>query len=433
MNGYGLGPLSDAVRTQALANLPEPVRKILEAENRVREMVATAETPFEDIERVAVLAGMAPPDPEGRQANSGRWSYHPGGFFIRFLPHGYSRTRIELYVPEQLPLVDRDSHGRITSVRDGPRAGDASDAHLVASRPLRQFDPSNGPAMPGNRNAQRLGMSGGKAGGDESGPSGHIRHAHEYTEGGKFAIEMAVEGPVSAARSFWGFAIPNFMVSKILEFNFDTWGAASDALAGDPPRSDYKTYAKIEKLTFVPLTPGPDLPPARAAVGNRLMHASLDLSATLRAALVSLDRAGGANQAGDTVWGWRQGAALMYYKREAGAAMLTTADRLEAMIHELRDEGLQDIIVRPEAVRQYQARLRTAGFSTEDLQAARAINLSDEEIEEIRQSRIAGDPATLAGSITEAAAKYAAALRIVGRLFTALPAVSPPWTEESGR
>lgn len=278
-------------------------------------------------------------------------------------------------------------------------------------------------------------MSGGKSGeGGSEQFGGEVRHAQYYVEGGKFGVEWAIEGFKHALGSAWGFLIPNLMFHKILGFNYDTWGKVSEELVPpDPPDSNYKTYAKIETLTFVPLTPGPDLPPARAAVANSLMGAALDLSATLRAAMASFDRLGGANQAGDTVWGWRQGEALMYYKREAGTAMLTVADRLDAMINEFRNEGVQDFVVVPEMVREYQAQLRTTGFSAEDLQAAHAIKLTDQEIEGIKQRRIASDPATVAGSLIDAATEYAAALRTVGNLFSTLPAVLPPWTEGANR
>src|SRR5438445_3735143 len=453
LNGYGLGPLSDAVRAHALTNLPDPVRKVLEAENRLRQMVASAETPFEDIERVAVLAGMAPPDPEGRQATSGRWSYHPGGYFIRFLPREYSRTRIELYVPEQVPVVERDSHGRITSVRDprtssiepgrtgqqrvlasrGPRAGDASEVYLVATLSIRQFDPSDGPAIPGNRNAQRLGMSAGKAGGGGPDAAEKAKDGIKALKTSKRIIEVAGKGPQKAALGWWGNAIPSYLFGKILECSFDWVGEATAAIDMDPPRSDYTIFATPETRTFEPLTPSPDLPPARAAAGNRLMEVSLDLIAKLRAAGLSLDRIGGANQAGDTTWGWRQGAALVYYKREAGAAMLLTADRLDDLVTELRKERVQDIVLSLDAVREYQARLRAEGFSAEELKAARTIKLSDGEIEENRRERITANPARLASSTMSAATEYAAALRNVGKWYASLPAVVVPWSEGTVR
>ncbi len=422
LDGYGLGPLSDALRAQALAHLPEPARRVVEAENHLREMVASTDTRFEDLERVAVLAGMAPPDPEGHQAPPGRWSYHPGGYFIRYQPHGYSSTRIELYVPDESPVVERDSHGRIVSVQD-PRTRRIGPPRR-ASGPPQWYDASDGPAVPGNRGAQRLGVSGAKQ------PGRHLgaEEAIDNLKKGKDAFDFATD-PHGFFLSKWAFAIPDFLFDKIQEFTIDMWGKSAGALDQDPPRSDYTTYAKIDTLAFVPLTPGRDLPPARAAAANRLMRASLDLSATLRAAQVSLDRVGGANQAGDTVWGWRQGAAFMYYKRAAGTAMLTAAHELEAMLTELRAEGVPDVVVTPEEVRASQARLRTQGFSAEELQAAHALRLTDEEIEANRQTRIAADPVTAAGSVRQAAAALVAGLTELGALLAALPPVVPPWTE----
>ncbi len=40
---------------------------------------------------------------------------------------------------------------------------------------------------------------------------------------------------------------------QILDFNFDTWGKAADALAGDPPRDDYQLIATAEAAKVAPV------------------------------------------------------------------------------------------------------------------------------------------------------------------------------------
>lgn len=172
--------------------------------------------------------------------------------------------------------------------------------------------------------------------------------------------------------------------------------------------------ATLEKFSFTPLQPSTDLPAARAAAANALMEASLDLTAELRAAVISLERYEGAAEAEDLYWASQQGSALLYYKREAGKVMPGVADKIEAMLQELRTEGITDITVTAEAIRAYQERLRTQGFNAEELQAARTIGLSDSWIEAIRQRRLRADPNQAAGSVMTAAAEVATALRELG-------------------
>ncbi len=64
---------------------------------------------------------------EGSQAvPEGRWSRHPDGYWVRYLPSGYSSTRLEVWVPADSPAIGRE------------------------------FDPSRHIAVPGNTARQRL-------------------------------------------------------------------------------------------------------------------------------------------------------------------------------------------------------------------------------------------------------------------------------------
>lgn len=101
--------------------------------------------------------------------------------------------------------------------------------------------------------------------------------------------QMALDA-VTSPENLPGLAIPNLMFSYIMDFNLDSWVQSTLALGGDPPRQDYDTYAIPDSYTFTPLVPGGDLSEARAAAGNALMEAMLDLTAQLRAATLSLDR-----------------------------------------------------------------------------------------------------------------------------------------------
>lgn len=126
--------VTDMVSLSALdragVKVPETLRKVLESEARLRQMLTTPGTSFAEMERVAVLSGAAPLGEGSRDVPSGRWSLHPDGYYVRYLPSGYSSTRVEIWVPQGSPSVGKE------------------------------FDPATHIAVPGNTARQRLIQSG---------------------------------------------------------------------------------------------------------------------------------------------------------------------------------------------------------------------------------------------------------------------------------
>jgi hypothetical protein len=111
-------------------NLPREVRAILEAEADMRRLLATPGTSFAELERVAMLTGAAGVGPGSQDVPSGRWSRHPDGYMIRYLPSGYSNTRVEIWVEPGSAAVGAE------------------------------YDPAEHIAVPGNTARQRLIQSG---------------------------------------------------------------------------------------------------------------------------------------------------------------------------------------------------------------------------------------------------------------------------------
>lgn len=134
LNGGALGFIPPEALSLVTENLPAPVRQILEAENQLRYLLTQTTGNFAALEQIAVLAGDPPPG-AGPEVPLGRWSEHPGGFYVRYFPSGYSRTRVQVYVPEASP-----------GTRGKP------------STP-REFDPSGDVAVPSNTSSQRLAQS----------------------------------------------------------------------------------------------------------------------------------------------------------------------------------------------------------------------------------------------------------------------------------
>ncbi|MGH8077258.1 MAG: hypothetical protein ACREPE_08045 [Lysobacter sp.] len=130
----GRGAAFDFLRGRAyemmLDQASPQLRQALQAESQLRGMLTSGASRFEDIERVAVLAGMAPIGEGSQAVPSGRWSRHPDGYWVRYLPSGYSSTRLELWVPNDSVAIGRE------------------------------FDPASHIAVPGNTSRQRLIQSG---------------------------------------------------------------------------------------------------------------------------------------------------------------------------------------------------------------------------------------------------------------------------------
>jgi hypothetical protein len=130
LNRRGLDLLPGPVHQKAMEQVPPAVRQILEAEARVRQMLTTPGSSFEQIEGVAVLGGMAPLGEGSHQVPWGRWSRHPDGYYVRYLPRGYSYTVVQIWVPDGSPSVGKE------------------------------YDPALHVAVPGNTARQRLIQSG---------------------------------------------------------------------------------------------------------------------------------------------------------------------------------------------------------------------------------------------------------------------------------
>ena len=280
------------------------------------------------------------------------------------------------------------------------------------------FDSSGGTASPGNTGKQRLAQSGAKSGSGNGNDT--ISKARKITGGLSKGTSVAWRIGTGGGAP-WG--IPQAGVGKILDFNFDTWGKAADALAGDPPRGDFQQIAMAEKARFTPVTAGPKLSQARADAFNAFMDAALDLTGKLRAVTISLDRYGGALAAGDGAAADRQVRNAAKWDRHSGFAMLIVAEKLEALVKVCQDEGYQFPQVTAKAIKAHQDELRAKGFLADEVAAAKALGLTDEEIEECRQLRLRETPEDVVGGLDDLAAQQVDAFRELGKELILVPVV----------
>lgn len=129
LNRSALDIVTGPALSRLIGGVPAPLRQIAQAEASLRSMLTTGGS-FAEMERIAVLSGNAPMGPGSQNIPSGRWSLHPDGYYVRYLPQSYSRTRVEIWVPQ-----------------GSPAAG-------------KEFDPATHIAVPGNTSRQRLMQSG---------------------------------------------------------------------------------------------------------------------------------------------------------------------------------------------------------------------------------------------------------------------------------
>ncbi|MFO8080497.1 MAG: hypothetical protein R6V07_09340 [Armatimonadota bacterium] len=608
LNGGALGMVPEELFDQAFVDVPDEVRMVLEAEARLRDRLRQEVYDFDALEEIAVLSGEPDREEGGPVIPRGRWSFLPDGFFVRFEPHGYSHTTVQLYAPERFRAVT-DAANRITSLTDhagniieleysgadpavaqgdagvvahalqavrliapgrdvvelaataedvvltgvpsgngglpgdlnalyeagssaladvrqlasnvegaspdSPLVGNVVDlAHLsgalqrlvertgaadagsralqamghravaaelallltgaedeTAFRPAERetrmamlpwatgavvdigasawaqgggglpvFRPSGGAGTPANRGRQRLGMSGGgrelpvyrpstRPDEREEGPSGSgdkgsyadARKGLDTIQKGQDAIELIGSGPGSWAAGKVGMGIPNWLFGKILDFNFDAWGKATAALGGDPPVPNYDEIAMPEPLSLPDFAPEEELSPEHTAAVQALADTTARNLAIVRAANVTEDRLGGAMEAGDDEWTERQAAALIDYKRRAGHGMMEIAEGIDAVLGALRNAGVNELVITPDAAEAYQQRLRAEGFNEDERQAAQILGITDEELDAMLAERLGADPNELAGDLMQTRAEFADALWWLGMGWSNLP------------
>lgn len=186
LNGGVLSLIPAEMLQGLLAELPEPVRATVRAESQLREMLSQAEASYEALERVAVLSGAAPLEGVVAEVPRGRWSRHPGGFFVRYLPTSYSQTLIQLFVPPNFLGSEGDFKGNVGNIGGNKlpsRPTSYSQNRLPFFVPAGfispgssytggggetggggaggsyEYNPSGDVGVPGNTSSQRLGLS----------------------------------------------------------------------------------------------------------------------------------------------------------------------------------------------------------------------------------------------------------------------------------
>lgn len=94
-----LGFLPDDIINEAKEKMPESLQTVFEAENSIRGLVTSGNYTYQEMEKYAILAGIAATRTD---YPSGIWTLHPDGYYVRYIPSGYSITKVQIYVPKEL-------------------------------------------------------------------------------------------------------------------------------------------------------------------------------------------------------------------------------------------------------------------------------------------------------------------------------------------
>ena len=129
LNRSALDLVPSGAMSGLVGQVPAPLRAVFQAEAELRSGLASGAS-YSQLESIAVLTGAVPLGEGSRAVPSGRWSDHPDGYRIRYLPSGYSRTEVHIWCEDGSAGVGKT------------------------------FDPSVQVAVPGNTSRQRLAQSG---------------------------------------------------------------------------------------------------------------------------------------------------------------------------------------------------------------------------------------------------------------------------------
>jgi hypothetical protein len=169
----------------------------------------------------------------------------------------------------------------------------------------------------------------------------------------------------------------------------------SSSLGGDPPRQDYDQVASIVPLTVQYWPREAGWSDARWAAEQALTDALFDYSEIGIAAITSLDRYGGATAANELRWAAVQASSLLHFRDLLGVQAEVVADKVGALAAIVEQEAPDEAISLADATA-FLDRLRTSGYTAEELAYARAMGADDVGIAHMKEIALRQTPESLA-------------------------------------
>jgi len=85
--------------------------------DNIKSKIKDTQTTYKELESIAVRFGKPPVSKDMPKIKPGVWSLIKKRCFVRVFPEGYSKTRMQVYIPERtIPYLERDNLGRINKL-----------------------------------------------------------------------------------------------------------------------------------------------------------------------------------------------------------------------------------------------------------------------------------------------------------------------------
>lgn len=402
-------------------SLPEPVQQILEAENKMRELLYNPSTKYEDLEKIAFLTGIEPKI-EGRNVTEGKWSLTPEGFYIRYFPDGYSKMVLQVYIKEDTyNAVNHFEIKNVTVKGSGPLV----EPEIPLKNKLKLFNPGRYTGVPGGQ-GQRLGTSNDK---NHDVGNDALDKTKKILTGADNALSVLgmLTDPLSTIVDKLNPFSPGSMFGHILDFNVDNARTIHNALNGDPPDPDYANFAMTEHFDYEILH---EIVFENAALNKLAVDFAnfyLEAYSLMCALAKSNDKLGGANLADDKLWMEKQAQAIIFYKKAVGDALLIACKKWEVFFNAFNKKVKTPFLLTQNNFIAYQERLRTIGFDKNELAAFKFLKLSDSEINNLKNKRLAYNYNNYSTNYLENPNLIMNAWKEYGNIYSNFPAIPAPW------
>lgn len=174
------------------------------------------------------------------------------------------------------------------------------------------------------------------------------------------------------------------------------WTVPAKIAGDDPPDPRYKELFRPRVPRLAPV-PREGLSPPTAAALDRLLATRLRSGAYALAWIRSIEKAQGADKAGDKTWARRHRNAAASHAREAARTLELDRSLSTAALRSLRSDGFVDTGVNLAQARQWQQRVRQRGLPAEVTRVLRAGGVDDARIAAYRTAVSQLDPKLIVG------------------------------------
>lgn len=402
-------------------SLPAPVQRVLEAENKMRELLYDPGTKYEDLEKIAFLTGIEP-EIEGRNVTEGKWSLTPEGFYIRYFPEGYSNMVLQVYIKEDTySAVNSFEIKNVTAKGGGPLA----EFGIPLRNSLRRFNPGRYPAVPAGQ-GQRLGSSNHKNPDSRNDALDRAKKVLSGADNAQSALGMLTDPLGTIVDKFNPFS-PGSMFGHILDFNVYNARKISNALNGDPPDPDYANFAMTEHFDYKGLHEIVFENAALNKLAGDFANSYLEAYSLMCALAKSNDKLGGAQLAEDNLWMEKQAQAIIFYKKAVGNALLIACENWEVFFDAFNQKVKTPFLLTRDNFIAYQERLRTTGFNKNELAAFKFLKLSDNKINDLKNLRLNYIYNNSSGNYLEKPNLIMNAWKEYGNIYSTFPEIPAPW------